>query len=87
MWYGKRALNMKWSQTALSFFSMTSAFKPSTAGYIAMKVLYPEYQKFCMENGYKPVNCLNFKNRLEKSKVLVKKQNIGLVAYITRSFV
>jgi putative DNA primase/helicase len=34
----------------------------NTDSYVSMKVLYPEYQHFCIDNGYKPVSALTLES-------------------------
>lgn len=59
-------------------------YKPSTIDTVEMKLLYPAYRNFCQDNGYKPVNNLNFRKRLESSNIVIDKKNTGNVAYLSK---
>ncbi len=57
-------------------------YKTSTE-YTVINTLYPEYRRFCIEDGFKPVNKSNFMKRLRHFKILVDRISVGNVAYIT----
>jgi len=61
-------------------------YKSSSEGYVTIKVLYSEYRAFCVDGGFKPVNSLNFRKRLENFNIVINKKNIGQVAYVTKSY-
>lgn len=56
----------------------------ASIGYSLIKTLYEQYRGFCIDDGFKPVNKMNFSKRLSHYKILVKRINIGNVAYIAR---
>lgn len=53
--------------------------------YKLIKDLYQEYKSYCLEDGYRPVNKTNFIKRLSGSKILVKRINIGNIAYLSNT--
>ena len=55
----------------------------SSLSYTLIKTLYDQYRNYCIEDGFKPVNKMNFSKRLAHYKILVKRINVGNVAYIT----
>lgn len=70
---------------SVKIFLEEESYRPSSSESIEMKLLYPAYKCFCIENGYKPVNNLNFKKRLEGSQIVVDRTRIGNVAYLTKN--
>lgn len=55
----------------------------NTDKFIALKELYPNYKSFCYEDGYRPLNCTNFRKRVESTGVQVCRRNSGWVVYLT----
>lgn len=56
----------------------------SATDYVMIKTLYQEYRLFCQDDCFKPVNSVNFRKRLENSKILVDRKNFGKVAFVTK---
>lgn len=54
----------------------------SESVYEVIGELYPKYTRYCKDVGNSPFSRLNFKRELVKSGVLVKRQNVGQVAYL-----
>lgn len=59
-------------------------YAASASNYKALKELYCEYRVFCQDAGYKPVNNINFKKRLQAASIVIEKKNIGQVAFVGR---
>jgi putative DNA primase/helicase len=57
-------------------------YKIST-DYTTLKTLYDQYKVYCLDDGYRPVKKSNFMKRLEHYKIVVKRIDIGNVAYIS----
>lgn len=70
---------------SVKIFIEEEGYRPTSSESIEMKLLYPAYKCFCIENGYKPVNNLNFRKRLEGSQIVVDRTRIGNVAYLTKN--
>lgn len=62
-----------------------SGYKRSTDSFILLKNIYPEYREFCQGDGYRPLNKLNFKRRMEALGVLVEKRNQGYAVWVKRA--
>jgi putative DNA primase/helicase len=58
-------------------------YQISPTGYIPLNKIYPEYRAFCLDNGFYPVNSINFKKRLVARGVFLDRTNIGVVVYLT----
>lgn len=43
--------------------------------YTPLRTLYEQYNRFCIEDGYKPVNMGNFRKRIENHKIHTKRIN------------
>jgi putative DNA primase/helicase len=55
----------------------------TSTDYTTIKTLYDQYKVFCIDDGYRPVKKSNFMKRLEHYKIIVKRIDIGNVAYIS----
>ena len=55
----------------------------TSTDYTTIKTLYDQYKVFCLDDGYRPVKKSNFMKRLEHYKIIVKRIDIGNVAYIS----
>jgi putative DNA primase/helicase len=51
--------------------------------YTSIKILYDQYKIFCLDDGYRPVKKSNFMKRLENYKIVVKRIDIGNVAFVS----
>lgn len=58
-------------------------YLPHPVNYEPVKGLYARYRMFCQDGGFNPVNQLNFQKRLNMSKIIVQKRNVGKVAFLT----
>jgi putative DNA primase/helicase len=58
-------------------------FKTSTTEYVLISAIYPKYNNFCFEDGYRPVGKIKFIQRLKHFKIFVDRIGIGNIAYIT----
>ncbi len=52
---------------------------------IALPTLYEEYRRFCTNSGFAFMNAKNFRERIEKNKIQVKRQTSGYVAYVLKT--
>ena len=59
-------------------------YESSSTEFTLIKELYIEYRSFCHEDGFKPVNKTNFRQRLEGYGIVVKRRNVGNVAFLSR---
>ena len=59
-------------------------YTKSKDDYTLIKDMYSDYRTFCIEDGFKPVNKINFKKRLIAFGIHIDRKNIGIVAYITK---
>jgi putative DNA primase/helicase len=53
--------------------------------HISIKELYVDYRIFCTDNGFKPVNKVNFNKRLEYSGINIERKSGGKVAFIIKN--
>ncbi|RUQ81533.1 DNA primase [Legionella septentrionalis] len=60
------------------------SYFPHPESYQPIKGLYTQYRTFCQEGGFNPVNQLNFQKRLNMSKIIIQKKNIGKVAFLSK---
>lgn len=61
-------------------------YKSSQVAFLSLKNLYFEYRKFCEDDGFKPVNKVNFTKRLEGAKIIVERKNVGKVAFVVKEY-
>ena len=81
----KQTLEQYKSQSdSVKMFMEENDYNRSPSNYILIKELYSEYQIFCSEDGFKPVNKTNFKKRLKGYQVLIERRNVGHVAYLSK---
>ena len=52
---------------------------PDADNYTLVKIMYEQYRAFCYDDGFKPVNKMNFKKRLTNYKMYVKRLAVGYV--------
>ncbi|GAB4026394.1 DNA primase family protein [Spirosoma gilvum] len=52
---------------------------------IPLPNLYDEYRRFCTNSGFAFLNAKNFRERIEKNKIQVKRQTAGYVAFALKS--
>jgi putative DNA primase/helicase len=69
---------------SVMLFIEEEEYKKSFEYYILIKNLYPDYKKFCLDNGFRPLNVSNFIKRLQKDKIHTKRVAEGNVAYLTK---
>jgi putative DNA primase/helicase len=53
--------------------------------YTTLKILYPKYRLYCVENGFKALGRNNFHNRLKALQIPCKRKNVGDVVYVIQS--
>jgi putative DNA primase/helicase len=58
-------------------------YKAHPTKYELIKDIYPDYRKFCTEDGFRPVNKINFRKRLEACGIITERIESGNVAYLT----
>lgn len=67
---------------SVRMFLEENAYAPSNGKSMPLKDLYPSYRVFCQEDGYRALNCTNFRRRLEGTGVQVVRRNSGWVVYL-----
>ncbi|MCX7126216.1 MAG: DNA primase, partial [Gammaproteobacteria bacterium] len=61
-------------------------YKPDhDSNAITLKKLYAEYRAFCVDGGCWRLIKINFRKRLERSKILIDKDNRGLIVFVSTS--
>ncbi|MDM1534223.1 DNA primase family protein [Myroides marinus] len=82
-----KALDEYRSQSdSVKMFLDENEYKPTPVkAYQLIKELYIQYNTFCVIDGYRPVNKTNFIKRLQNYNIVVKRINIGNVAYISNN--
>jgi putative DNA primase/helicase len=76
--------NYKTQSDSVKLFLEESGYKKSPSTYKLIKELYAEYRIFCNDDGFKPVNKVNFKKRLENIGIRTEKNMYGNVAYLSK---
>lgn len=71
----------KESNSTLMFLD-ESGYEVSSKVYESIADLYPKFVNYCRDAGTKAFSRINFRRELEKSGILVKRQSVGLVAYV-----
>jgi putative DNA primase/helicase len=69
---------------SVRFFLEESNLKPCTIHYKLIGDLYTDYRVFCLEDGFKPVQKVNFRKRLEGLGITVERKSEGNVVYLSR---
>jgi len=59
-------------------------YRTSATEHVLVKEAYSEHRVFCNEDGFRPLNKINFIKRLTNIGVVVERRNIGNVAYLTK---
>lgn len=65
----------------VKLFLDENEYKPSE-NYTTIQNLYPSYNSFCLNGGYRPVNRSNFIKRLEHHGIVVIRRTVGYVAFV-----
>jgi putative DNA primase/helicase len=73
----------KSTSDSVKMFVDENEYKPSPTDFKFIKDLYTAYRAFCIDDGFKPVNKSNFIKRLSGFGVLIKRLNVGNVAYLS----
>jgi putative DNA primase/helicase len=71
------------SDTVAVFLSEEN-YKPSIST-IPLPALYEEYKHYCTISGFAFLNAKNFRERIEKNKIQVKRQTSGYVAHVAKT--
>lgn len=71
----------KESNSALMFLE-EKGFERSNTEYTSIAELFKSYKRYCMDAGNSPFTKLNFQKTLKNNGFDVKRQNVGMVAYI-----
>jgi P4 family phage/plasmid primase-like protien len=69
---------------SVKLFVEEYGYKPNITRYTTISILYSQYRTFCIDDGFKPVNKTNFIKRLESSRIVVERKNVGKVAFLTQ---
>lgn len=68
---------------SVRLFLDENEYTPHHSDYKKIKDIYPEYRAFCAEDGFRPVNKINFKRRLEACGVITRRIDSGNIAFLT----
>lgn len=69
----------------VQLFIDENEYQPDPTRHELFKEIYNQYRAFCIEDGFKPLNKSNFRNRLNNIGIVVEKRNVGNVAFLIRS--
>jgi putative DNA primase/helicase len=72
------------SDSVKTFLNENDYQASSDNEYLLLGVLYEEYRKFCVDDGFKALNKTNFRKRLETSKYQVERKNFGIVVFLNK---
>jgi len=73
----------KLESNSVQMFLTENEYKPNAENHILIKDLYSNYKGFCVEDGMTPFKKSNFIKQLRTLNVVVKRINIGNVAYLS----
>jgi putative DNA primase/helicase len=59
---------------SVRMFMQDTTMKPDPIRFTKLKELYPEYRKFCQDDGFKPFSKRNFKKHLERSGIVTGRE-------------
>lgn len=76
--------NYRIDSDSVKQFIIENGYEKSTTDTILFKDLYDEYKIFCVEDGFKQVQKVNFRKRLASIGINIEKRNIGNVAHLTK---
>ena len=62
-------------------------YTPSPDSWELIKPIYSDYRAFCYEDGFRPVNRVNFTRRLQGLNIAVERKSIGNVVFIEKQVV
>jgi putative DNA primase/helicase len=65
-------------------FMDEDGYRASIDDYIPLKELYLNYKSFCNDGGFKFLNQLNFRRRLENRGITVERKKEGKVVYVKK---
>lgn len=72
------------SSDTVRLFIEWGEYHTSPTEYILAKEAYSEYRIFCNEDGFKPLNKINFLKRLASIGIVTERRNVGNVVFITK---
>ena len=67
-------------------FIFEHGYVASANSYVLIKTLYEEYRSYCADDGFRPVNRLNFSKRLVGMKIITERKNSGNVVFIVKPY-
>jgi putative DNA primase/helicase len=70
---------------SVKMFLSENDYKSHPTSYQLVGSLYTDYRCFCNDDGFKPVNKMNFRKRLEGAKLLVEKNRVGNIVYLIKA--
>lgn len=73
----------KKNSDSVKLFLDEKNYSPDPSNKELIKSLYADYRIFCQEDGFKPVNKINFKQRLLSFGIVIEKKNVGFVAFVS----
>ncbi|MEP2240421.1 MAG: phage/plasmid primase, P4 family [Maribacter sp.] len=72
----------KIESNSVLMFLEDSNYESSINEYVTISQVYPMYLRYCQNAGNSPFSRLNFQKTLIKNGVIVKRMNVGKVAYL-----
>lgn len=66
-------------------FLKDEGFVKSLDKHIKLKEFYRQYQEYCRDSGYKPLNKKNMRKRLELGKIEIRRIGVGNVVYLEQA--
>lgn len=74
----------KQSDTAQLFLDEMD-YQKSSDNHVLLKGIYNEYRNYCIDDGFKPLNKMNFRKRLERLNILIERNMHGNVVFVSNS--
>ncbi|TXK74543.1 phage/plasmid primase, P4 family [Mesonia sp. HuA40] len=80
----KAVAQYKTQSDSVKMFIEEEDYEVSATEFTLIKELYPRYRQYCLEDGYKPVNKVNFSKRLRSFDIIVERvAGNKLAAFVT----
>ncbi|MEM1135729.1 MAG: phage/plasmid primase, P4 family, partial [Bacteroidota bacterium] len=82
----KKAIEQYKTQSdSVKMFLEENGYCSSPENKIYIKDLYPDYKTSCVDDGFKPVNKKNFKNRIEAAGIVTGSDRVSNFAYLIKT--
>ena len=74
----------KTESDSVKLYLEENGYKESPIDYLLIKELFYEYRNFCIDDGFKAVQRVNFTKRLKGYNIKIERKNIGNVAFLSK---